>query len=108
MPAQILLQGVLPGIEDFLLAAPSDRDNRVFETRLMWAATLAEVLPRALLAHLALPPILLGSSDLSGFIVILPDQAREERAARSRAKSSPAWCDERVSGLAETRRKPFV
>src|SRR5579885_3035778 len=80
MPAQILLQGVLPGIEDFLLAAPSDRDNRVFETRLMWAATLAEVLPRALLAHLNLPPILLGSSDLSGFLVILPDQTRADVA----------------------------
>jgi CRISPR-associated protein Csm1 len=80
MPAQILLQGVLPGIEDFLLAAPSDRDNRVFETRLMWAATLAEVLPRALLAHLSLPPILLGSSDLGGFLVILPDQPRADTA----------------------------
>ena len=30
------------------------------------------------------------------------------RAALSRAKSSPAWCDERVSGEAETMRKPFV
>jgi hypothetical protein len=28
-------------------------------------------------------------------------------AALSRAKSSPAWCDERVSGLAETIRKPL-
>ena len=80
MPAQILLQGVLPGIEDFLLAAPSDRDNRVFETRLMWTVTLAEVLPRALLAHLSLPPILLGSSDPGGFLVILPDQPRADAA----------------------------
>ncbi len=80
MPAQILLQGVLPGIEEFLLAAPSDRDNRVFETRLMWLVTAAEVLPRALLAHLSLPPILLGSSDPSGFLVILPDQARADEA----------------------------
>lgn len=81
MPAQILLQGVLPGIEDFLLAAPSDRDNRVFESRLMWAVTMAEVLPRALLAHLNLPPILLGSSDIGQFLVILPDQARADAAA---------------------------
>jgi CRISPR-associated protein Csm1 len=88
MPAQILLQGVLPGIEDFLLAAPSDRDNRVFETRLMWAVTTAEVLPRALLAYLSLPPILLGSSDLGRFLVILPDQARADSAAEFLARTA--------------------
>ena len=30
------------------------------------------------------------------------------RAARSLAKSSPAWCDERVSGLDATSRKPLA
>ena len=30
------------------------------------------------------------------------------RAARKRAKSSPAWWEERVSGLAETKRKPLA
>ncbi len=30
------------------------------------------------------------------------------RLARRRSKSSPAWCDDRVSGLDETIRKPFV
>src|SRR5690606_27119370 len=30
------------------------------------------------------------------------------RAACSRAKSSPAWCEERVRGLAETIRKPLA
>ena len=30
------------------------------------------------------------------------------RAALSRAKSSPAWCEERVSGLADTIRKPLA
>ena len=33
---------------------------------------------------------------------------RAARAALSRAKSSPAWCEERVSGLAETMRKPLA
>lgn len=88
MPAQILLQGVLPGIEDFLLAAPSDRDNRVFENRLMWMVTTAEVLPRALLAHLGLPPILLGSSDPGGFLVILPDQTRADAAGEFLARTA--------------------
>jgi hypothetical protein len=30
------------------------------------------------------------------------------RALRNRAKSSPAWCEERVSGLDETIRKPLA
>ena len=30
------------------------------------------------------------------------------RAARSLAKSSPAWCEERVSGLEDTSRKPLL
>ena len=30
------------------------------------------------------------------------------RAAFSRAKSSPAWCEERVSGLDDTIRKPLA
>ncbi len=30
------------------------------------------------------------------------------RLARNCSKSSPAWCDERVSGLEETMRKPLV
>ena len=29
------------------------------------------------------------------------------RAARKRAKSAPAWCDDRVSGVAETSRNPL-
>src|SRR5882724_7640618 len=35
-------------------------------------------------------------------------RARAARAACSLAKSSPAWCEERVSGLADTIRKPLV
>ena len=34
--------------------------------------------------------------------------ARAARAARRRAKSSPAWWEERVSGEADTIRKPFA
>ena len=38
----------------------------------------------------------------------LRHQRRASRAARRRRKSSPAWCDERVSGLAETIEKPLA
>ena len=55
MSAQILVQGRLVGTDDFLLAAPADRDNRAFEARLTWLNLLGEVLPRALLASLQLP-----------------------------------------------------
>jgi CRISPR-associated protein Csm1 len=82
MSAQILLHGTLPGTETFLLAAPADRDNRAFEARLLWLALLDEVLPRALLAQLGLPPLMLGSSGGGRFLVVLPDQARTEEAAR--------------------------
>jgi CRISPR-associated protein Csm1 len=81
MSAQILLQGRLLGTEDFLLAPPADRDNRAFEARLWWLALLGEVLPRALLADLKLPALLLGSSGGGRFLVILPDQTRAAAAA---------------------------
>ena len=60
MSSQILVQGRLTGTEDFLLAGPADRDNRAFEARLTWLNLLGEVLPRALLATLQLPALLLG------------------------------------------------
>jgi len=59
MSAQILLQGRLRGTEDFLLAAPADRDNRAFEARSMWLVLIGETVPRALLAELQLPPLML-------------------------------------------------
>jgi tRNA(Ile)-lysidine synthase len=37
-----------------------------------------------------------------------PQRNVAARAARSFAKSSPAWCEERVNGLAETIRNPLV
>lgn len=81
MSAQILVQGRLVGVEDFLLAPPADRDNRAFEARLTWLNQLGEVLPRALLASLQLPPLLLGSSGGGRFLAILPDQERADQAA---------------------------
>lgn len=80
MSAQILLQGKLLGSEDFLLSPPADRDNRAFEARSMWLALVGEAIPRALLAELDLPPLLLGSSGSDRFLVILPDQARADSA----------------------------
>ena len=80
MAAQILLQGRLVGIDEFLLARPSNHDNRAFESRLQWTTLLGETLPRALLAHLELPSLLLGTAGYSNFLVILPDPSRAEAA----------------------------
>src|ERR1700744_5112543 len=80
MSAQILLQGRLLGASDFLLASPADRDNRAFESRSTWLALVGEAIPRALLAELALPPLMLGSSGSDRFLLILPDQARAAAA----------------------------
>ncbi|HVW87179.1 MAG TPA: hypothetical protein VHB50_20975 [Bryobacteraceae bacterium] len=90
MSAQILLQGRLLGTEEFLLAAPADRDNRAFEARLSWLALLGEVLPRALLVRLSLPPLMLGSSGGGRFLVILPDQARAEAGGEFLARCNEA------------------
>ena len=81
MAVQILLQGKLAGIEDFLLAPPSRHDNRAFEARQQWCVLLGETLPRALLAHLQLPSLLLGTAGADHFLVILPDATRAAEAA---------------------------
>jgi hypothetical protein len=93
MSAQILLQGRLLGTEDFLLAAPADRDNRAFEARSMWLVLIGEAVPRALLAELQLPPLMLGSSGGNRFVVILPDQARAEAAGQFLTRVSQALSD---------------
>src|SRR5579862_2723155 len=90
MSAQILLQGRLRGTEDFLLAPPADRDNRAFEARSMWLVLIGEAAPRALLAELNLPPLMLGSSGGHRFVVILPDQARADAAGQFLARVSQA------------------
>ena len=59
MAVQILLQGSLAGVNDFLLAAPAKHDNRAFEARLQWTTLLGETLPRALLAHLPIHSMLI-------------------------------------------------
>src|ERR1700733_4728595 len=88
MSAQILLQGRLLGSDDFLPAAPADRDNRAFEARSMWLVLIGETVPRALLAELQLPPLMLGSSGGDRFVVILPDQSRAEAAGEFLARVS--------------------
>lgn len=81
MSAQILVQGRLLGAQEFLVAPPADRDNRAFDARSIWLVLLGEAIPRALLAELELPPLMLGSSGGERFMVILPDQPRAEAAA---------------------------
>ncbi len=87
MSAQILLEGRLEGLESFPAAPPADRDNRAFESRLLCGSPLVgEVVPRALLAHLGLPPLMLGSSGSGRFLLILPDTARAEQAGEFLAR----------------------
>ena len=93
MSSQILVQGRLVGAEDFLLAAPADRDNRAFEARLTWLTLVGEVLPRALLASLQLPPLLLGSSGGGRFLAILPDQVRADHAGEFLARANTVLND---------------
>jgi CRISPR-associated protein Csm1 len=77
MSEQILLQGKLLGVEEFV-SSPSDNDR--FLARAQWAALLSEVLPRALLAELDLNKLLLGSCGADQFMVIIPDAARAAAA----------------------------
>jgi CRISPR-associated protein Csm1 len=90
MPAQILLQGGFLNTEEFLLAAPADRDNRAFDARSVWLGLLAELVPRALLAELQLPTLMLGASGGERFFVILPDQARADAAGEFLTRVSGA------------------
>jgi CRISPR-associated protein Csm1 len=93
MSAQILLQGTLLGGEEFLLAPPADRDNRLFEARSMWLALIGEVVPHALLAELQLPPLMLGASGGDRFLAILPDQARADAAGAFLTRVSQCFGD---------------
>jgi CRISPR-associated protein Csm1 len=77
MSEQILVQGKLLGVEEFL-ASPTD--NKRFLARAQWTALLSEVLPRALLAELELNKLLLGSCGGGQFLVIIPDVERAEKA----------------------------
>lgn len=76
MSVQILLQGKLLGVEEFL---PSDQPAEPLLTgRLRWINLLSEVLPRALIAELGLSKMLLGSSGGEQFLVVLPEEVRPQ------------------------------
>ena len=82
MSEQILLQGKLLGIEEFLLSGPDADPSRQSSDnelagRSQWVTLLCEVLPRALLAELGLARILLGSSGGGQFLVVLPGEVRQ-------------------------------
>src|SRR5436190_13788661 len=78
MSEQILLQGKIQGIEEFLLSPSGADENEpdVLAGRSQWISLLCEALPRALLAELGLARILLGSSGGGQFLLVLPGEAR--------------------------------
>ncbi len=83
MSVQIFLQGKLLGIEEFLASpAPAATESAdaesLFLGRSHWVTLVAEILPRALLAELGLSRILLGSSGGGQFLVVLPEETREQ------------------------------
>ncbi len=83
MAVQYFLQGQLSGIHRFLLSPAHDSERAAAGSagealllgRSRWVALLSEVLPRAVLAELGLPKIMLGSSGGGQFLIILPDEA---------------------------------
>src|SRR5215471_922220 len=86
MSEQILLQGKILGIEEFLLSGAPDPNGgpgsrsggeELLAGRAQWITLLSEVLPRALLNELGLARILLGSSGGGQFLIVLPGEARE-------------------------------
>ncbi len=75
MSVQILIQGKLLGLDDFLTAAPGTSDDAI-AARSLWISLVCEVVPRALLAELELARVLLGSSGGGQFLLVLPDAMR--------------------------------
>ncbi len=102
MAVQLLLVGQLAGIEDFLLSEPGAAERAAagealqhsLAGRCYWVTLLTEIIPRALLAELGLPRILLGTSGGGQFLLVLPGDAGEpareflRRAARGVAERS--------------------
>jgi CRISPR-associated protein Csm1 len=96
MSVQILLQGKLLGVEEFL---PSGQPAEALLTgRLRWVSLLSEILPRALIAELGLSKMLLGSSGGDQFLVVLPEEVRAQagsfwwpREQGIRELSQTAW-----------------
>ena len=75
MSVQIFLHGKLLGIEPFLFG--SGPRPEVLLGRSRWVTLLTEVLPRALLRHLSLSPLLLGTVGGGEFLVVLPSEMRD-------------------------------
>ena len=73
MSLQIFLHGKILGIEEFLRSAEGDLPGRA-----QWTTLLSEVLPRALLAEFRLSAVLLGSSGGGQFLLVLPQEFREQ------------------------------
>lgn len=102
MSEQLLLQGKILGIEEFLLARPAAgslgfSEEELFIGRSQWIALICEVLPRALLAELGLARILLGSSGGGQFLLVLPEEARS--AAESFLSAAGAEIDTLSGGM---------
>ena len=86
MSVQILLQGKIFGVEEFLLAgSPAEA---LFTGRLRWVSLLSEILPRALIAELGLSKMLLGSSGGEQFLAVLPQEVRPQAEEFLRAAQS--------------------
>ncbi len=80
MSVQILIQGKLLGVDEFLTSDPGATDAAV-AARSLWVSLVCEVVPRALLAELELARVLLGSSGGGQFLLVLPDVVREPAEA---------------------------
>ncbi len=76
MSEQLLVQGKLLGIDEFL-SSPTPAGNGIIDARSLWITLVSEAVPRALLAELQLSAQLLGSSGGAQFLVIIPDTFRE-------------------------------
>src|ERR1700735_3312587 len=82
MSEQILLQGKILGIQEFLLSRPGGampaRSNgeELLAGRSQWITLLCEILPRALLAEFGLARVLLGRSAAGHSLLVLPGESR--------------------------------
>jgi CRISPR-associated protein Csm1 len=75
MSEQILVQGKLLGIDEFLASPGSDE---ILAARSLWITLICEVAPRALLQELELARLLLGSSGGGQFLIVIPDTHRAQ------------------------------
>src|SRR4030095_8652175 len=105
MPEQILLQGKILGTEEFLTAAAAEgrsvrsAGEEWLAGKSQWITLLGEVLPRALLAELGLPPILLGSSGGGQFLLVLSGE--RQGAAEAFLAKAAAQVSDLSSGMVQ-------